>query len=181
MLEHLLLVALSAAFVNTAYAFDATQQIEMVTAHNKWRQTVGTPPLAWSASLATTAQAWADKLKATQGCKPVHSGTAGVGENLFWASATTQTAMSSTVVKTTTSTPQAVTSAQATDYWASEGKDYTYSTNTCSSGKVCGHYTQVVWKTTTDVGCGNAACADNTQIWVCQYTPPGNYVGQKPY
>jgi pathogenesis-related protein 1 len=179
--KNLLLVAMSAALVNTAYAFDAAQQTEMVTAHNKLRQTVGAPPLAWSAGLATTAQAWADTLKATQGCKPVHSGTAGVGENIFWAGATTQTSTSSTGVNTTTSTPQAVTAAQATDYWASEGKDYTYSTNTCAAGKVCSHYTQVVWKTTTDIGCGNAVCADNTQVWVCQYTPPGNYVGQKPY
>jgi hypothetical protein len=94
MLRNLLLVAMSAALVNTAYAFDATQQAEMVTAHNKWRQAVGTPPLAWSAALAATAQAWADQLKATQGCKAVHSGTAGVGENIFWASATTQTSTS---------------------------------------------------------------------------------------
>jgi len=181
MLKHILLVAMSAALANTAYALDATQQAEMVTAHNKWRQAVGTPPLAWSAALAATAQAWADQLKATRGCNAVHSGTAGVGENLFWASATTQTSTSSTGVTTTISTPQAVTATQATDYWASEGKDYTYSTNSCATGKVCSHYTQVVWKATTDVGCGNAVCADNTQVWVCHYTPPGNYVGQKPY
>jgi len=47
---------------------------------------------------------------------------------------------------------------------------------------MCGHYTQVVWRSTTTVGCAMAVCKDSQeQIWVCQYQKPGNWVGQKPY
>ncbi|MDO9190699.1 MAG: CAP domain-containing protein [Sulfurimicrobium sp.] len=46
---------------------------------------------------------------------------------------------------------------------------------------MCGHYTQLVWKKTTAVGCGMAVCGSRDQIWVCQYSPAGNWAGQKPY
>lgn len=181
MIKSIFLIAISVGFINSAYALDTAQQTEMVAAHNKLRQTVDAPAIKWSANLATTAQAWADSLKINQNCKPAHSKAAGSGENLFWASAVTQTSTSSTGNKTSSSKSQVVTSTRATDAWGNEVNDYTYSTNTCATGKPCGHYTQVVWKSTTEVGCANAVCADNTQIWVCNYTPPGNYVGQKPY
>ena len=170
----LLGLALS-SLVTSAFAattLTAAEQTELVTAHNKWRTEVKTPAIKWSNTLGDTAQAYADKLK-TQGCKPVHSGAAGLGENLFWGSAL--------MYSNGTSKPQAVTPTQATDAWGNEKNDYTYATNTCAAGKVCGHYTQVVWKATTEVGCGKAVCGDNTQIWVCNYTPAGNFVGQKPY
>ena len=42
------------------------------------------------------------------------------------------------------------------------------------------HHTQVVWKGTKEVGC---AVARNTrhEIYVCNYDPPGNIVGERPY
>jgi len=48
---------------------------------------------------------------------------------------------------------------------------------------VCGHYTQVVWSGTTHVGCAAAidASCEWAQVWVCQYSPPGNYMGQTAY
>lgn len=162
--------------LSTGYAatnFTAAEQTEMITAHNKWRNEVSVPAIKWSATLADTAQVYANKLKTSQACKMVHSGAAGLGENLFWASALKY---SDGTVKVQTVTPT-----KGTDAWGSEKLDYTYSTNTCAAGKVCGHYTQLVWKSTTEVGCGKAVCADNSQIWVCNYTPAGNYVGQKPY
>ena len=159
--------------LNTAYALDATQQTEMVTAHDKYRSMVGAPRLIWSASLATTAQAYADKLKVTRACKPEHSHTAGIGENLYWASAI--------VSSNDVSKLQAVTATQVTDSWGSEKENYSQVTNTCATGKACGHYTQIIWKATTQIGCGNAVCSDNSQIWVCNYFPAGNVVGKKPY
>ena len=168
-----LVVALSAFTLNTAYALDAMQQTEMVTAHNKYRSIVGAPALTWSATLAKTAQAYADKLKSNQVCKPIHSHAEGLGENLYWASAI--------FYSNGTSKLQAVTPTQVTDSWGSEKNNYSYVTNTCATGKVCGHYTQVSWKATTQFGCGYAVCTDYTQVWVCNYSPAGNLVGKKPY
>ncbi|MEP2025583.1 CAP domain-containing protein, partial [Reichenbachiella sp.] len=64
--------------------------------------------------------------------------------------------------------------------WGSEITDYNYESNTCATDKDCGHYTQIVWKNTTQVGCGVATC-DGLDIWVCQYDPPGNFIGEQPY
>lgn len=175
-LKKLLLTLLLSSSVLTAYAasdFTEAEQAEMVNAHNKWRTEVGTPALTWSTTLADTAQAYANKLKDTQACKLVHSGASGLGENLYWASALKYSDGTTKV--------QTVTPTKGTDSWGSEKQNYTYSTNTCATGKVCGHYTQVVWKNTTELGCGKAVCADNSQVWVCNYTPAGNVVGVKPY
>ena len=68
--------------------------------------------------------------------------------------------------------------AQVVHDWASESKDYQYRSNTCRG--VCGHYTQIVWRDTRRVGCG-AARTGRTEVWVCNYDPPGNWVGKRPY
>ncbi|MBO4329990.1 MAG: hypothetical protein J5820_05070, partial [Rhodocyclaceae bacterium] len=36
-----------------------------------------------------------------------------------------------------------------------------------------GHYTQMVWNTTTEIGCGYKVCSGAIQM-VCNYNPPGN-------
>ncbi|VDK24289.1 unnamed protein product [Taenia asiatica] len=75
----------------------------------------------------------------------------------------------------------------ATGWW-DEVHDYTYDTNTCAPGKVCGHYTQMVWAASEEVGCAVERCDSMKPDWpkpifllACQYKPPGNYVGAKPY
>jgi hypothetical protein len=45
----------------------------------------------------------------------------------------------------------------------------------------CGHYTQIIWRNTTEVGCGMATCSNGSEIWVCNYNPPGNYLRQNAY
>jgi hypothetical protein len=83
----------------------------------------------------------------------------------------------------------APTAAAVVSNWVGEAVDYDYATNTCKSGKMCGHYTQVAWRTSVGVGCGMSYCTTGSPFsgypnwWnvVCNYTPPGNYVGQKPY
>jgi pathogenesis-related protein 1 len=44
-----------------------------------------------------------------------------------------------------------------------------------------GHYTQMVWRSTTQVGMGQASCPGGALVIVAEYNPPGNYIGQKPY
>ena len=65
--------------------------------------------------------------------------------------------------------------------WVNEKADYNYNSNSCASGKVCGHLTQVVWKNTKRIGCAKVRCNNGGTFIICNYDPPGNYVGQKPY
>jgi len=65
--------------------------------------------------------------------------------------------------------------------WARQALDYDYKTNTCAVNKDCENFKQVVWKDSQVLGCAAASCADMQQIWVCNYDPPGNFIGQKPY
>ncbi len=158
----------------SAQALDFSPK-DMVAAHNRWRKTVGAPPLSYSPQLAAASQEWANHLKQDNQCRMQHSKPDGkYGENLFWASALTWSDGKREV--------QQVKPMKVVDDWASERKNYNYKSNSCAEGKMCGHYTQVVWKTTTTVGCAMAVCEDSRdQIWVCRYQPPGNWVGKKPY
>lgn len=144
-------------------AYDLASQAgmqQMLSAHNDWRKRYGVPALTWSPQLATYAQAWAEKLLRENRFE--HRQNSPYGENL--ASAWGQQLSPERVVR----------------MWGEEVKDYDYATNSCKPGKMCGHYTQVVWKTTQQVGCGMAR-GNGKEIWVCNYNPPGNFVGRKPY
>jgi pathogenesis-related protein 1 len=75
--------------------------------------------------------------------------------------------------------------------WIAERANYDHATNSCASGKVCGHYTQIVWSTTTAVGCAQVSCTTNSPfgsfangLWdfeVCDFSPPGNIGSLSPY
>lgn len=133
----------------------------MLSEHNKWRQQVGVSPLKWSYELEETARDWALKLSLNYNCKMIHSNSK-FGENIFWAS-------------------KPVSVKYVVDSWAEERFNYNYSSNSCKVGKVCGHYTQIIWRETKNLGCARAFCRDGGQIWVCNYEPAGNIVGKKPY
>ena len=141
----------------------------MTAVHNSWRSQVGVPDLKWSDKLAAAAQEWADTLK-EDGCGFYHSHN-GYGENLFISSALMYSDGRRELAD--------VTPRDAIDSWGEEIKDYNYADNSCSG--VCGHYTQVVWKETKEVGCARTVCDDKSQIWVCSYAPAGNLVGKRPY
>lgn len=144
--------------------------VDMLAAHNAWRAKVGVPELLYSEALAQSSQAWAEHLKAQQGCRMQHSGAPMVGENLFWAGAWSN------------GPAQIVLARHVVDAWGAEVADYDHQNNRCAPGKECGHYTQVVWKGSTHVGCGMALCdKPRDQVWVCQYTPAGNMIGEWPY
>jgi pathogenesis-related protein 1 len=75
-------------------------------------------------------------------------------------------------------TRAAASPAQAVDAWASESQNYDYNSNGCRG--VCGHYTQMVWRDTKEVGCA-VAPGEGREVWACNYEPPGNWVGKRPY
>lgn len=130
----------------------------MLAAHNAVRASVGVPPLAWSVRLAAVARDWADRLAATGIF--AHRPDNPYGENLYEISGGV-------------ASPAEVVAA-----WANEARDYDIRTNSCTA--VCGHYTQLVWATTRRVGCGVATGGDR-EVWVCDYDPPGNVIGFRPY
>lgn len=141
----------------------------MTTAHNQWRSKTGVSALKWSDKLAQDAQKWAEHLT-ENGCHPGYSGGK-YGENIYLAGPAIN---SDGTIKV-----EDITEQNVVDSWGNEIRDYDYEDNSCKF--VCGHYTQIVWKNTTEVGCGMATCEDKSQIWVCQYTPAGNMAGEKPY
>jgi uncharacterized protein YkwD len=116
------------------------------------------PPVAWSDEVAISAQAWADHLRDDKECKLEHSDTR-YGENL--------------------AAGKDVDAAQAVQMWASEGGHYAY-TPRYEFVIVTAHYTQVVWRKTTFIGCGRASCGRRAVV-VCQYSPPGNYIDRAPF
>lgn len=156
----------------------AAEQSTLVAAHNRWRATVGVGRLTWADDLAVRAQAWANNLGQNNHCAMQHSrnrddGAVKIGENLYWASPVIWSNGRREV--------QAIASDKVVDAWGSEVKDYSYAGNSCRPGQMCGHYTQVVWRDTREVGCAAYVCGDASQVWVCQYRPAGNWVGQQPY
>ena len=61
--------------------------------------------------------------------------------------------------------------------WYDEIKDYDF--NKPGFSMATGHFTQVVWKSSSALGCGIAMGAKNGVNWVYgvgQYTPPGNVI-----
>jgi pathogenesis-related protein 1 len=112
----------------------------------------------WSTQLAEVARDWANHLIATGSF--VHRPGSRYGENLYALSGGT------------------ASPAQVVAYWANEARGYDIRSNTCRG--VCGHYTQIVWATTHAVGCA-VASDPRRQVWVCNYDPPGNVIGYRPY
>ena len=152
----------------------------LLNAHNQHRLKVGAPKLNWSSELEQRATTWAKQLK-KNGCFMKHSGP---GENLFWASPV-KTAISrkGSQERFWTYSLHQVSEQYVVNSWASEKKWFDPGANSCRApeGKTCNHYTQVVWHNTKEIGCSKAVCDDFSQVWVCNYDPPGNIYGQKPY
>jgi len=156
----LLIVVIFSSSANEDSQLTANEQAEIISIHNKWRAEVGIAGLQWSKELASEAQKWANYL-AKSGCQLKHSSSKN-GENIYWSSME--------------STPDEVV-----NDWATEKKEYKGEKISVSNYEKFGHYTQVVWENTKFVGCGKAKCNDGEEIWVCNYSPAGNYIGEYPY
>lgn len=150
----------------------------ITSAHNQVRAGVDTggtsgalPALTWDDSLAASASAWANQCKDSDGDglidhNPDRSNGQPyyVGENIFASSGS-------------------ATAGGAVKGWADEASHYHYDTNTCDDKAVCGHYTQLVWRDTLQLGCAIAFCSGLTysSVIVCDYGPGGNVNNEKPY
>ncbi|KAF8605203.1 PR-1-like protein [Ceratobasidium sp. AG-I] len=125
--------------------------------HNAARAEHGAAPLSWSDDLAAAAQRWANN------CVFEHSGGSlgPYGENLAAGSGE-------------------YSPGSGVKAWVNEAPEYS------SSNPVPSHFTQVVWKATTQVGCAVASCNLSNfdqQFWpvkfhVCEYSSAGNVIGQ---
>ncbi|KAJ3695710.1 hypothetical protein LUZ60_001087 [Juncus effusus] len=127
-------------------------------AHNAIRVNYGSRPLRWNKKMARFARRWSYKMHSV--CNLTHS-HGPYGENLFIGGG-----------------PWTIK--QAMDYWADEVKFYNWMSNTCTPGKMCGHFTQMIWEETRAVGCGAARCNETHIFMTCNYEPAGNYVGRRP-
>ena len=149
----------TADFVNTILAV-----------HNDERHAVGVPPLVWNNTLAAGAKAWAESLAAAG--KFEHSTCCGAfkeyGENIAGFD------------------PSQGISAPGGGLMLFVAEKNNYHggliTPDIPANQTIGHYTQMVWRNTTSVGCGTGS-GDKLpySILVCRYYPPGNIFGQKPY
>lgn len=122
---------------------------EWLSSHNRYRALHQSPPLQWSDALAEGAGSYA----AT--CPEGHS-PSGYGENMAWASYGQR--------------PEEVVGR-----WYGEEPAYDYERPGFSPG--IGHFTQLVWKASAEVGCGCRGDCPGAyrDVCVCWYNPPGNY------
>ena len=157
----------------------------LLDAHNHYRSEVGISNLTWSPALATSAQTWADQLIFE------HDNNSDTGENL--AANTSNRVNPSSLVS-------------MVEGWGNEKNNnyipgLPFSQAQAQASGVIGHYTQMVWRSTAEVGCGIAtgvlrngdgSLTFNRHVdqsgnplpstyLVCRYNPPGNFLNQVPY
>lgn len=146
----------------------------VLQAHNGVRLKHGLKPLKWSDKLARYSQQWAEHLGKGRHCQIRHrTGNPPFGENLYRSSSLQWDNGKTEVV--------AINIKQVVKSWTDEERWFDLKRNRCQPGKKCGHYTQIVWHNTTEVGCAMKVCPDDSQTWVCSYNPKGNYIGVRPY
>ena len=134
---------------------------------NQIREEVGVSPLEWDCQLAEAAQSWAEYL-AENGLFE-HEKTSPYGENIFIAYGFVPTLV------------------DAIEYWYKEKNNFDPTDpNWCDKLNEVGHYTQLVWRNTTKIGCGMAKYQKKYQgvfeyVIVCKFDPPGNICDEMPY
>ncbi|PNW82319.1 hypothetical protein CHLRE_06g278209v5 [Chlamydomonas reinhardtii] len=153
--------------------------------HNSYRAAHGgVPALQWDAALAADAQAYAEVL-AGLGCTLIHAtqppgfSATRFGENLY---------MSAGYPRTPLTCAPGITS------WYNEVSYYKFTstpyTDSYSTGRVVGHFTQIVWRATSRLGCGMASASysfpgfpapGQCKVVVCRYRQAGNVVGDSNY
>lgn len=137
----------------------------LLAAHNRERSVMAVPPLQWDPQLAKSAGAWAQHLSRTGKFEhsPDDPAAEQTGENIWGG------------------TPRAYQPEMMVGLWIAEKKQFKAGTfpNNSRSGKLedVTHYTQLVWRRTTHVGCG-ISNAGVEEVMVCHYRTAGNVWGQ---
>ncbi|KGQ06273.1 Cell wall protein PRY3 [Beauveria bassiana D1-5] len=125
---------------------------QMLAAHNWYRGQHSAAALKWDDNLASKSLAWASKCSEN----PRHDTDRKYGENIAWGTSVTA-------------------SYEWVNLWGKERAQYKF--DQPGFGGKTGHFTQLVWKGTTSVGCAEAKCSYGTNV-VCKYDPPGNMMGE---
>ena len=128
-----------------APAFAQNEAQTLLDMHNAYRARHCAPPLTWSTQIAAEAQRWANR------CVTEHDPNNELGENLAWGTV--------------------LPARQAVGLWYDEISEYNYKAP--GFDNETGHFTQVIWRDSKQIGCGRAMCRGET-MWVCRYSPPGN-------
>jgi uncharacterized protein YkwD len=171
--------ALVAALSLPVVAYGQTtpaQRLAILNAHNVKRALHCVPPLAESDALATNAQTWANGCHKDASGNFAHQPSNPNGENLAWGYRT-----SNGVPILPGLSPQ-----QVVENWYGEINNYDFNNPFLETGPIGsnGHFTQVVWKASTLLGCAQATCSltlpttgrtETGTLWVCEYSPPGNF------
>ena len=153
----------------TGSSIKTTDAEQILAHHNTIRKEKGEQALTWNTELAAYAQKWADYLAKNNNCDIKHRDICGqngqsYGENIFWGSSAT-----------------AYPPIEASHSWYEEKKDYRYRKISAASWHNTGHYTQMIWKDTRQMGVGVAVCPNGSIIVVANYYPAGNVIGEYPY
>jgi uncharacterized protein YkwD len=154
-----------------ASAMTESERTKILSLHNLIRQEYRLPALTWDQTIQKQAQKWADTMAKTGNF--AHSSSKsrnGWWENIYMISGKNLNTNGS--------------ESSALMYWINESMNYNYSENSCASGQVCGHFTQVIWSTTRRIGCAKSTRKKwtlTTLYIVCQYDPAGNVVWQRPF
>jgi len=160
-----------AATCGTPTALTPAQATESITSHNALRAKENSDDelaTIWDDEMAACAQAYANQCIWAHGMLNDCEGNR-LGQNLY-------------VSSSSAGFPPLNMTGVATAWW-NERNDWNFVAASCSTGKECGHFTQLVWATSLKVGCGYANCPTmsvggatwtNCLMVVCDYTPPGN-------
>ncbi|XP_004628332.2 cysteine-rich secretory protein 3-like [Octodon degus] len=147
-------------------------QEEIVNKHNELRRAVSPSAsdmvkMEWNSAAADNARTWADQCQYKHSLKEERQTTVNCGENLYMSSAPSSWSA-------------------AIQHWYDESKNFQFGKGPLSPTDVVGHYTQVVWHTSFQVGCAAAYCPNQPGLkyfMVCQYCPAGNNLARiySPY
>ena len=150
-----------------ATAVSTNLEQRLLAAQNLERERLGLTPLRWNPQLAEAAGQWADRLaRAHRFEHAPENPVAPQGENL-WEGTRDYFPPESMV-----------------DAWAREKKFFKIGifpdNSTTGDVEDVGHYTQLVWRDTSEVGCAIARNAED-DVLVCRYSQAGNYIGERPF